>query len=485
MAGFKDVLKHGGNYLIANLATRALAFISIPVYTRILEPSDYGVTAVFLATVGVLTPLIGLNFDTAIGRYYYDRRSDQDFKTFVGTSLIAALTLVACNSLTLTLLASRITEWTGLPQKVVYLLAPMAALNLIAGVFMQIFQPQKRSKPIALSSLSRVYLGFICSIGLIFIFRSEKYMGQILGQILAGSAMLIYWIRKIAPYVSWHFNRNHLRYILHYSVPLIPYVVSGVIVEQFGKLTIASHEGMAQAGFYTLAISIASLTAIVTEITHQAWYPYYMEYMQSGNYRQHDSDLRRIFRLTLVASLGFSCFGREIGLLLAKKSFTSALHLVPIISLGYVFHQLSYAYMRNISFSLKTGYMAVVVISSGCTNVLLNSVLIPRFGMEGAAISVALSYALMAFLSWFTSTRIIRVRGIAPGELLRPLCLLLLCFVPLYWILRSDGTFWITLLEKGVLFFVGTILLFWPERHFIPVLWEKIKTARLKNSSNG
>ena len=49
MSGFREILKHSGNYLIANLATRALAFISIPVYTRLLSTEDYGITAVFLA----------------------------------------------------------------------------------------------------------------------------------------------------------------------------------------------------------------------------------------------------------------------------------------------------------------------------------------------------------------------------------------------------------------------------------------------------
>ena len=95
MAGFKEVLKHSGNYLLANLATRALAFISIPIYTRVLSTEDYGITAVFLSAVGILNGLIALNFDTSVSRYYYDKTSDADFKTFVGTSLISA-TIAIC-----------------------------------------------------------------------------------------------------------------------------------------------------------------------------------------------------------------------------------------------------------------------------------------------------------------------------------------------------------------------------------------------------
>ncbi|WP_298064283.1 oligosaccharide flippase family protein [uncultured Rikenella sp.] len=466
MSGFREILKHSGNYLIANLATRALAFISIPVYTRLLSTEDYGITAVFLATTGILNSLIALNFDASTSRYYYDKTTEEDFKTFVGTSILISVMVIGVTSSLICIFAPQMSVWTQLPIAVVYLLVPMAILNVVCSTFVQIYQPRKWSKPVALSSLTRVYLGFAFSITLILLLPSEKYLGQIWGQILAGTVMSIYWTKKIAPFVVWRFERRHLRYIFHYSIPLIPYALSGVIIEQFGKLTVASNDGMSQAGFYTLAISIASLTAIVTEITHMAWYPYYMEYMKSGNYEQHDCDLVRIFKLTCIAAMFFSCFGREIGLILAKKNFTSALNLVPILTIGYVCHQLSYAYMRNISFVLKTGYMSVIVISSGCANVLLNSIMIPRWGTLGAAIAVALSYVLMASLSWFCSVRIIKVRGIPLLKLLKPLAILLLFQVQLYWIFMVENL-WSSLGLKIVLFIMLGVILFRNDRQAI------------------
>ncbi len=473
MAGFSEILKHSGNYLIANLATRALAFISIPVYTRLLSTEDYGITAVFLATVGILNSLVALNFDTSISRYYYDQKSGLDFKIFVGTSCIASAIAICITSVIFYYFVHPIADFIALPVAATYLLVPMVILNLIGGIFTQIYQPLKQSKAIALSSLTRVYLGFAFSIGLIFVFNSEKYLGQIFGQILAGIAMLFYWGKKIAPHIIFKFNWSCLRYIINYSIPLIPYALSGVIIEQFGKLTVAANDGTPQAGFYTLAVSIASLTAIVTEITHKAWYPYYMEYMKTRNYTQHDRDLGRIFRLTLIASMFFSCFGQEIGTLLAKKSFTSALGLVPILSLGYVFHQLSHVYMRNLSFALKTGYMSIVVISSGCANVLLNSWMIPKWGTLGAAIAVVLSYALMAILSWFFSTYITKIREMPIISLLKPLAILIICQCPLYFVFALDSL-GSRIGLKILLFVLLSIILIRNDRHAILTMIQRL-----------
>lgn len=466
MSAFKDVLKHSSNYLIANLATRALAFISIPVYTRILSETDYGIVAVFMGLISILSSILALNCDTAVSRYYFDKKSDTDFQQFIGTTVVLCFMIVFVTSGLIYLNIDLFTRLVGLPASTLVLLVPLVILNIVSLLFSQIYQPQKLSKPIAMSSLTRVYLGFGASIGLIFMMSSEKYMGQICGQIIAASMMLFYWIRKIRPFFRLSLKISHIKYILTYSVPLLPYVLSGVIVEQFGKIAIGSDIGLSQAGFYSLAISIASLTAIITEVTHQAWYPYYIEYMDAKDYESHDKDLKRIYTISVVFGLFISCFGQEIGMLLAKKDFTSALYLVPILVIGYLLHQLSYAYMRNFSYVKKTWYMSVIVIFSGGTNVLLNILFIPRLGILGAAIAVVLSYCIMALLSWSLSSFVLKIHGIKLLTLIKPLVLIVLSIIPLYYMLSIEDIF-IAFGLKLFLFFALIFLLLYKDRNYV------------------
>ena len=53
MSDFKALAKHSTNYLFATMATKALVFISIPVYTRLLSVYEYGIINVFMSTVGI------------------------------------------------------------------------------------------------------------------------------------------------------------------------------------------------------------------------------------------------------------------------------------------------------------------------------------------------------------------------------------------------------------------------------------------------
>ena len=81
-----ETLRHSKNYFSANIATKAIGFISIPIFTRLFTQEDYGIVAVFTSYIGIMTVILSLNSYTAVGRYYYEKTDD--FCEFVGTTLI-------------------------------------------------------------------------------------------------------------------------------------------------------------------------------------------------------------------------------------------------------------------------------------------------------------------------------------------------------------------------------------------------------------
>jgi len=466
MSDFKEILKHSRNYFIANLASRALAFISIPVYTRLLSPNDYGVYSIFVGIVGILASVMAFSTDRSVSRYYFDQKSPDDFKQFVSTSSILAFGFFVINSIILLIFAERFGNIVGLSKTVVYLIIPISFINIIGLTFEQIYGPLKKSKNIALSSLTRVYVGFAFSILFILLFKKDKFYGQILGQILAGALMIFYWIKNIKPYFKFSFDTTHLKYIFTYSVPLIPYALSGVIIEQFGKITIGSSQSLSQAGYYSLAMAVSSIVSIAIGVTHQAWNPYYMEYMNNKNYKQIDTDFSKIFRITLLIALCVSSFGKEIGLLLAKKEFATALYLIPIFTIGYVFYQFAYVYLRNFGYSKKTHFLTIVVLLSGVSNILMNLILIKHYGELGAAISFTLSYIIMAVLAWFFNAFFVKLHATPLNLLLIPLVIVIPFYIAFYYSMYIDSLI-LSIIYKIILIGAYASIIFWQDKNEI------------------
>lgn len=463
MAGFKEILTHGRNYLIANLATRALAFISIPLYTRLLTPNDYGIVSIYLGVVAILSSVIALSADRSVSRYYFDQKSAEDFKRFVGTSSILATVFFIINSILIIVFAEEFGKLTNLNTNTVYLLIPMSLINVVGLTFEQIYGPLKKSKIIAISSLTRVYIGFAISILLILLFKENKFYGQIIGQIIAGGLMIIYWGVKIRPYFKIAFDKSYLKYIFTYSIPLIPYALSGVIIEQFGKVAIGNSQSISTAGYYSLALTVGSLVSIAISVTHQAWNPYFMQYMNEKNYLQLDKDFIRIFKVTTVVAFSIATFGGEIGLLLAKREFLGSMYLIPVFTIGYVFYQLSYAYLRNFGYSRSTHYMTITVLISGISNVLLNVILIKPLGELGAAISFALSYIIMAILAGLINKYLVKLHSTPIKHMLIPIIISIPFYFSIYTLQYLDY-FLISVVIKIILvtLFAGIIL--WNDR---------------------
>ena len=463
MSTFKEILKHGRNYLTANIAAKALAFISIPVYTRLLTTEEYGIVSIFLSLAGLLASVMAWSMDRSISRYYFDQKSYEDFKQFNGTALVLSVTAFLLNSIIIIVFAENFQDLVGLEKGVIYLLIPFSLINVIRLMFQQIFGPQKKSKLIAKTSLYRVYSGFAFSIIFLLLFSSNKYYGLIYGQILAGSFISIYIIKKITPFFKICFKKEYIKYIFTYSVPLIPYALSGVIISEFGKIAIGSETGFANAGLYTIAQTIGSLVVIMITVTHQAWNPYYYEYMNSKNYKQLDNDFVRIFKITVIIAFLIAAFGEEIGFLLAKKDFTQSLYLIPIFTIGYVFYQLSYTFIRNFGYSKSTQYMTITVLISGISNVLLNSLLIPIYGELGAAISFVGSYFIMFLLAWAINTLIVKIHATSLRSLLPAIIIAIPFYLLLYSTLLIESRL-SSIIIRFILFMALAIIILYTER---------------------
>lgn len=437
MSYIKEIAKHGKNYMFAHLATKALGFISIPIYTRLLSVEEYGVYSVFIASVGIFTSLFTLSSETAISRYYYEKENDSDFKRFVGTNVNLSCAIFLVTGAFFLLFVKNISNNLNFNLVLTIAIIPLCFFEVLSSVFEQIYYPQLQSKKIALFSSIRVYLSFLFSIIAILCLASNKYFGQVIGGILTLLLLSFYLFQQIGKYYLFSFDKKHIKYILTYAVPQIPYFLSGVIIAQFGRIFISNINGFNDAGIYSFASSIAGLMVVFIGVSNQTWTPYYFQYMNECNYEKSDRDSLVLWKLSLVFALFLTAFGNEIGFLLAPQKYFPYLYLVPVFIIGYVFYQWSYVYFRNIGYAKKTYWNAIIVFVSGIVNILLNITFIPRFGSEFAAISFAISYVVMLFSSYMINRFYLKIHALS-FFLMGRILFVFLCFWGLLFLFYSD-----------------------------------------------
>lgn len=477
MSDHKELLRHSRNYMIANIATKALAFISIPVYTRLLSIEEYGIVNVFISVITIAPILFTLNTEVAISRYYFDSKNIDDFKAFVGCSVkISSFVFIIMTIISLLFLA-RLSEQLSFSYILTLSIIPVSFYKITNSIFSQIYNPIMESKKIAIVSSVQSYLAFGLSVIAILLLPSDKYYGYVLGNILAMLILGVYLYKQVKPYYNSSFKKEHVKYLLNYCLPYLPYSLSGVIIAQFGKIFISSDGGFSDAGLYSFASNIALIMLVLINLVHQAWNPYYFRYMNENDYISIDKDYDLIWRVTLLLGIFLSVFSSELGFILGKAEYMSSLSIIPVLVLGYIFYQWAYVYMRNTGYAKKTIWNGIVVVFSGIVNIVLNASLIPIYKDIGAALSFMFSYVVLFVLSWIVNKYILKVYSPRLKNFIVPFVYSSFFFavVVAFESTCSDLSLFFSLFLKVIFSALAFIVLSFPYRNQFVRLYERIK----------
>lgn len=474
MSDYKALAKHSANYLAATIATKALGFISIPIYVRLLTVHDYGVMQVFMSTAGIMQVILTLNSEVAVSRYYYDAKDEQDFKEFV-TTTIKLTTRIWCLMFAITLLCVPfLAKEFSFSKLLTIALIPVASYSSINSIFQQIYNPLLQSRKIATVTSIQTYLAFGLSVVFILLLDNDKYYGYALGTISAMLILSIYIIRQITPfYIKSRISKKHIKYILSYCLPYIPYTLSGVILAEFGKIVMSNYGGFEVAGQYSFVANIAGLMLVLISVAHSAWNPFYLRYMTDKDYVSIDKDYDLIWRVTLVGAIGLSLFGKELGFILGKPEYLSNIYILPILVLGYVFYQWAYVYLRSTGFANKTIWNAVAVVTGGICNIILNVLLVSKFKEIGIAVSFSFSYFVMLIVSYLINRYILKQYTPSIWRFIRPLLFSLPFMAISGYLINLGGYFdWVHIGYKLVVLLLFSIILM---RHFIRMTYRHFR----------
>ena len=401
-----ETLLHSKNYFIAHIATKAMGFISIPVFTRLFTRADYGLVAVFSSYVGIITVVLSLNSYASVGRYYYEEKSD--FGEFLSSTLSFLGIIILLTIPIYILFYKQIGSLMKLPGLLPVYLMFASLFAILTSIYRQIMVPQRKSKQVAKINILESYATFGVAVLLVYLLKENRYLGQIWATLLVGFVFSVYFTIVIAKYSKLSFKVEHIKYILSYSVPLIPYALSGIILAQFDRIMVNATIGAASAGLYSLAYNIGMLLSLVIYSTQTALMPDFFKFMNHKEYDRLDLLIKKVFSIVIISALGLILFAKEIMIILADKKFHSALSVIPIVIIGYVFYGMFTVYGRYIGYEKKTIYVSIVAITAGISNIILNAIFIPRYGYIAAAYTTVVSYFIMFLMAWVVAKNILK-----------------------------------------------------------------------------
>ena len=137
-----------------------------------------------------------------------------------------------------------------------------------------------------------------------------------------------------------------------------------------------------------------------------AWAPFYFGAMREPDAKDTFSRVTTYGVLILaLLTAGLAACARDVIALATTPTFHQAARVVPWIALGVAFQGVYLLTSIGLNITKHTEYYPMATGIAAATSVTANLLLVPSFGIVGAAWANMLAYAVLAFVSWRFSQR--------------------------------------------------------------------------------
>jgi len=458
-------LKDSSYYLITTFVTSGLGFVTIPIYTRHLSPSDYGILTLFFIFGGVVVNLVSLGLMSSSYRYYFEYKSDlKQFRIFNTTNAVFNLISFMIFAVAIYFSAKWISTLvfnSMITPQLLQLSYIFGCLNYFIQFFLNLLAAQLKTFPFAVISIVKVILDIALSFYFLF-FLSLTYMARVNAILISQIIILFFAFFTVKNLFTNKFSFVCLKESLLFSYPNVPGTIISLAHSSFDKVMIINFRDISALGHYNIGEKFAGIFRLTTESINRVFIPYFQNKAHENSLDSKNDIIRRFYDLSGIYFLGafvIICFSEELIKLLTTPEFYPSIYMAPIFVFYYLFGSiLAMLSVNQITYAKKLIYQIPVSIVSILINISLNMLLIPQYGAIGAVIATAATACIADILLLYFGQRAYYL-PLNYKKLVSVFLLIMLLTIPVYFLMLSDIHFILKILYKTSLIIIFIFIL--------------------------
>jgi O-antigen/teichoic acid export membrane protein len=406
-AQVKRLGKHTAVYGLGGLVSRILAVLLLPLYTSYLGPRGFGKIETVVAFTTVLVIVLRMGISSAFFRFYFDTNDEARRTLVVRTSFWFTMTMATAGLIAGWVLATPLAHALRLGDD------PWLVRAAFVGLWAQmnyeqltsLFRVEERSTAFVAASVANVLITVGMTV-LLVVALDKGPTGAVVGNFTGTLTVYVALLGYRRYQLGLGFSRDLLRQMNRFGMPLVPSALALWAINFIDRIFIAQYKGQAEVGVYSVAVRISSAIVFLLIAFRLAWpaFAYSIE---------DDREARRTYSYVLTYLL-FVCCWMSVGLgvlapwlveiLAPKHAFHRAADAVALLAFASTAYAGYTVVAIGIGRARLTQFNWIVTGAAALVNVALNVILIPPYGMIGAAISTAAAY-LALFLGMVANSQ--------------------------------------------------------------------------------
>ena len=400
-------------YQLADVVSKFIAVILLPVYTRYINPAGYGVVELLANGVIFVSIIVRFGIIEAFLRYYFtdhdQARRDALARRAVGFLLLATTIAAAAFTIAATPVSRVVLGYRDPVTLRIAVLGLWTFTNLELAY--GLLRVDERLRLYAVASLSNVLMTIAASVVLVVGF-GKGARGLLLGNYGASTIVLLaLWWRMRFRLLGGGTRAQGLRELLRFGLPTVPAEASVYALSIVDRYYIFHHQSRALAGLYSIAIKLAGSVAFIVRGFQYAWPP--LAYSVTD-----DAEAARLYGLVttyyllvcgwVVAALAL--LGRWVLRLLTAPAYYGAYRALPWVALGWTLYGLWVVFLVIAGRARVTTRNFPAALAGLVTNIVLLVTLVGPLGIAGAGIALCGAYLVMLSIMYLLTRRAFAVQ---------------------------------------------------------------------------
>lgn len=408
MSKEKTLVKNTAIVTIGRICTQLISFLLLPLYTAYLTTTEYGIVDLLNTLISLLIPILTFQVDQGIFRFLIDTREDENGQKKLITSITFFILKQIAIYIVIFLIAS---IWINNEYK--YFLATNLIISACTNIFLQIARGMGNNTKYTIGSFISGTATIILNVILIAGFKLGAY-GMLYASLIGNSICTIYIFISMNLYKKvkkQYYDKQVLKKLLKYSIPLIPNAISWWIVNVSDRIIITYFMNVSVNGIYSVANKFSSLITTIYNVFNITWTE-----SVAVNFNSEDRDeyFSKIFDITLrffgALCLGIIAFMPFVFNIMVNQEFNEAYVQIPILIIATMFNILV-SFLGTIYVAKKlTKEIAKTSMIAAIINIIVNVILINKIGLYAASVSTLVAWFSMTVYRYIDCKKYIKIK---------------------------------------------------------------------------
>lgn len=393
-------------YTLGNVFLRAVNFLLLPLYSNLIPPEDFGVYSLIVSTYTIVAVIYQGGLQSSLTKFYLEQNSVEGRKKVFST-IINFVAMISILFTFILIIFSKDLSYSITGRFDYYgdfsLIFMALFFETIAFYIIHLLRTQELAKSVLKYLILSALINFVLNIVFVY-YLNYGIRGIILSQLFSSFILTLSMSVELVRNYSFTIEIALIKRALIFALPLIVGGIFASMVDVMDRFLINMFRNQEEVGFYSFAYRFAMVVNLFGISFRTAWLPKSINTYDDENYRSYYGKVfNRYLLISSVILVFVSIFIDDLfrinlfGVNLFDEKYIPGLIVIPLLMSGYIFNGIAgfFAY-----YPYKSGKSYHFLISDSTAfvfNLILNLILIPIYGIWGAALATFISFFVSAF----------------------------------------------------------------------------------------